>query len=136
MAKIETTGLDELIEQLKAIGANVDEACISAAEAGATVALEALKRSAPVRTGALRDHIKIAKKGYDAIDGYYCDVYPVGVRPGGGTTAARRYASIGFVLEYGRSNMPARPWMGPTMDREDKRIHEAMERELMARLGL
>jgi HK97 gp10 family phage protein len=136
MASFNFTGLDELISQLSAVSDNIDDACMAASEAGAAVALEAIKESVPVRTGALRDHIKIADKGYSATDGYWCDIYPTGMKPGNGNPDARRYATVGFVLEYGRSNMRARPWMRPAVEREEERIHEAMERELMARLGL
>lgn len=136
MAQFEITGLEGLIARLQAIGQGADEAMSAAVEAGAEYMVGKLKEAVPVRTGALRDHIKISKRGHDATEGYWAEIMPVGSRPGGGKPNSRRYATIGYVLEHGRSNMRARPWMAPTMERERARTLEIMEAELKRRMGL
>jgi len=35
------------------------------------------------------------------------------------------------VLEYGRSNMPAQPWMDPAIESAGESILDALENELM-----
>lgn len=139
MADINITGLEELIAQLESMGAGVDEACRAAARAGAELAVEALRAAVPVstvHTQHLRDHICITSEAHDAINGHYCIVDGKGTRPGGGSASGRNYSSVGYFLEYGRSNMAARPWLRPTLDREQPRIQEAMAEVLRARLGI
>lgn len=82
---------------------------------------KAMQESVPVRTGQLSKAIRIGKTVQTVEDGIFCEVYPDGVRDDG-----QRNAEVGFVLEYGRSNMPARPWMRPAVERESEAIAAAV----------
>ena len=57
------------------------------------------------------------------------DVYPQGMKKQSGKS--QRFETIGFVLEYGRSNMPAQPWMDPAIESAGESILDALENELM-----
>lgn len=138
MANLNITGMDEMIAKIGMMGSSVDAACCEAVHAGAEVALECMRAEIPVsnvHTEHLRDHIKIVREGHDPIDGYYCDIYPDGVRPGGGKAGGRRYATIGFVLEYGHSGVPPKPWMRTGIEKGRQRISAAMQGVLMEKLG-
>ena len=121
MAAMDTRGLDALMKSLDLEAQRIDELSAKAVEAGAKVLKAAQEATAPVRTGGLAGHIKIGKPQHDAGNGYYRDVYPDGKNPRG-----ERYATIGFVLEYGRSNMPARPWMRVAGETSEQAVVEAM----------
>ena len=82
---------------------------------------ERLAAAAPVDTGALAASIKAGSVDYNAADGYHCEVMPVGENHG------ENLAKIGNILEYGRSNMPARPWFNPTVDQATGEVTQAMQ---------
>lgn len=133
MAKIGFDGLSALSEALERETERIARNGEAAVTAGATVAQSRMKESAPVRSeavksghkGHLRDHIKVGKANYTRADGWHVDVYPDGKRDDG-----QRYAAVGYILEYGRSNAPAHPWMVPTMEQHGAEINEAMRKEL------
>lgn len=133
MAKLKVTGIDELAKQLNNEMRRLERNGESAVLAGAAIAREAMQKSAPIRAeaansghkGHLKDHIKIGKVSRAFGGEFSVDVYPDGKRDDG-----QRYAEVGFVLEYGRSNMPARPWMRPTMELKNEDIINAMREEL------
>lgn len=126
MASINFSGLDKLMEALEAEAERLDRNGDAAVMAGAKVAVQAMERTVPVRTGGLQEHIKAKKLPYSTADGHRADVYPTGKDPRG-----ERYETIGFVLEHGRSDMPAQPWMRTAMESESEAIAEAMANELM-----
>lgn len=126
MAAFEVGDIDALIQQMQLESERVERNAQAAVQAGAEVLREALEASAPVRTGGLAGSIKVGKIGRDSVNGVHADVYPDGTDPHG-----ERYATIGSVLEYGRSNMPARPWLRPTAESAGAAVTEAMRAELM-----
>lgn len=139
MAKLEFDPgeMDGIVARISALGAGADDIMREAVHAGAEVAVELMREAVPMSTKHrehLRDHIAIGREGYDATGGYFCEVYPDGTRPGGGKASGRRYATIGYVLEYGRSNMAARPWMRPALAKGEGKIREAMEAVLKAHM--
>ena len=119
MAIFNVTGLDEAIKQLDLAADALKERAPEAAVAGGKVA--AFQRSAPVRTGQLAASMTVDGPHHTVADGYYCDVYPSGKRADG-----ERNATVGYVLEYGRSNMPAQPWMRPAMEESADEISSAI----------
>lgn len=129
MANFSIQGVDELIEAMSLEARRVERNGSAAVEAGAQVALEAMKQTVPVRTGGLKDHIKIDGPHHSAIDGYHCDVYPTGTKKNG--KKRERYETVGYVLEYGRSNMAARPWMRPAVENNSDAIGAAIADTLM-----
>lgn len=103
----------------------IDRRGSAAVTAGAAIVKDTLQAAAPRRTGGLSESIKAKAAQYDTINGHYADVYPDGKDEHG-----QRYATIGSVLEYGRSNMPARPWIRPTVDAAGDKVSAAMAAEL------
>jgi len=65
--------------------------------------------------------------------GIHTDVFPQGNQPHGYPRKGKRgnvsNAQVGFVLEYGRSNMPARPWIGAANAKAAGKANEAMAKE-------
>ena len=90
----------------------------------------AASAAAPVRTGALAASIKAGAVKYSAADGYYCEVAPTGTNAEG-----ENLAKIGNILEYGRSNMPARPWFVPTVDSAVEEVNSAIRDAFQAAQG-
>lgn len=125
MARFDAGGIDRLRQALEKEGERVQRNGAAAVQAGARVLKEAMQQTVPVRTGELQKHIKAGQTKYSPGDGYYADV-----APSGKTREGERYATIGFVLEYGRSNMPAQPWMRPAVERSGKAVAAAMKAEL------
>lgn len=126
MAAWEVTGLDQLIEQMKLEETRIERNGPAAVAAGAEVLRQQLEAAAPVRTGGLAGSIRVGQVQKNSIDGIHADVYPDGKDPHG-----ERYATIGSVLEYGRSNMPARPWLRPTAESAGAAVQAAVAAELM-----
>lgn len=121
MATFNVAGIDEAIQQLNLQAETIQRLGPAAAMAGGAAAAEALAATAPVRSGQLAGSMKVDGPHRSVGDGYYCDVYPDGTREDG-----ERNATVGFVLEYGRSNMAARPWMRPAIDGSAEAITAAM----------
>lgn len=115
MAKFNTVGLEDVERKFLQMGEAATKAVPLMLEAGAEVVVKAQQTEAQKLNisgrsrGALVKSIKADKtKGTGATR--YKEVYPHGVDRSH-TKKGVRNAEKGFVLEYGRSNMPARPWM-------------------------
>ncbi len=126
MASFNIQGIDEIIEAMQLEGQRIERNGPDAAMAGAKAAIAAMEQTVPVRTGGLKGHIKAKGPLYDSIDGHYADVYPTGKDKYG-----ERYETIGYVQEYGRSNMPAQPWMRPAVESNSEAIGAAVAEALM-----
>lgn len=126
MASFNIQGIDEMLEAMQLEADRVQRNGPAAAQAGAKVAIQAMEGTVPVRTGGLKGHIKSKGPYYDTVDGHYCDVFPTGKDKRG-----ERYETIGFVQEYGRSDMPAQPWMRPAVEANADAIGKAMADVLM-----
>ena len=129
MASFNYTGVDEAIRELKRMGADISKKAPAAAVAGGKAAIAEMQKRAPVRTGGLKGHIGMKGPFHTTADGYYVDVFPTGKKKNGKKT--ERYETVGYVLEYGRSNMEARPWMRPAMEEGEDAIASAMADVLM-----
>ena len=126
MASFNVTGIDELIQGMSLEAERVDRNGPAAAMAGAKVAINAMEGTVPVRTGGLKGHIKAKGPYYNSVDGHHADVVPTGKDKYG-----ERYETIGAVQEYGRSNMPAQPWMRPAVETHGDAIGGAVADTLM-----
>lgn len=111
MGAFATGGIAAEMAKFEKLARGSEVSCKKAVKAGGQLLAEKLSASAPVRTGALATSIKAGAVKFDAVDGYYCEVTPTGTNAEG-----ENLAKIGNILEYGRSNMPARPWFAPTVD--------------------
>ncbi|MBR4081349.1 MAG: hypothetical protein IKK21_06155 [Clostridia bacterium] len=126
MASFNVTGIDELIQGMSLEAERIDRNGPAAAMAGAKVAINAMEGTVPVRTGGLKGHIKAKGPYYNSVDGHHADVFPTGKDKYG-----ERYETIGAVQEYGRSNMPAQPWMRPAVETHGDAIGGAVADTLM-----
>lgn len=119
VAKFEAKGLDEYIEKLRNLGANVEGSCKRAVYPAAGVVIEAIKANTPVDTGGLRDSMALRtfvnENGYIytqvAFDGYDERGHPNPVK-------AR-------VLESGSSTRQKHPFIRPAVNQVRARA-EAM----------
>lgn len=110
MAKFTVTGLDDVMEAMLRQEAIVEEAVPEMLKAGGEVLKRAFQTETKKfnttgrATGALTASIKVsAVKERDG--GKFVEVAPTGKDRHG-----VRNAEKGLALNYGRSNMPARPW--------------------------
>lgn len=143
----EVKGMEATIAKFQRAAMASEAAVKRAVEAGGKVVAEKLQGSAPVDTGALRDSIEPEAVKYNAADGYYCKVLPVGNHPKTGEPLTK----IGNILEYGRSasakrrkynkpkgrtsDMDARGWFHPTVAASEGEALAAMQKELDKQMG-
>lgn len=119
MAKITFEGLDQYIAQLNKLGADTPGMIKQATYPAAGLVADEIKRSTPVKTGALRDSLSLVP--YREDKGYvYTTITFAGTDKRGvaNTLKAR-------VLEHGSSKRQAHPFIRPAVNRV-KRQAEAM----------
>ena len=110
MAKFTVTGLDGVMEAMLRQDAIVEEAVPEMLKAGGEVIKRAFQtetkklNSTGRATGALTASIKVSAVK-ERNGGKFVEIAPTGKDRHG-----VRNAEKGFVLNFGRSNMPARPW--------------------------
>ena len=114
MGEFTTVGLEEVIEAFSRREQATVEAVPKMLKAGADVLIEAQKAMGIEETAGFINSIKAtAIKGNDTER--YVEVYPQGRAKHGndrkGDSSNVRYATIGFVAEYGTSSQAARPYM-------------------------
>ena len=144
MASFNTTGLDEVMLMIERHGERAEKAVEPMLKAGAAVLakaqeIEAKRVSKTARsTGTLAasigaTQVKISPKTM----GKSVDVFPQGYHPHGHPRKHERgpvsSAQVGFVLEYGRSNMRAQPWMRKANKKASKDVLAAMLKEWEAK---
>lgn len=129
MARFEVNGIEGLQDRLLRREAAATKAIPAMLKAGGAVLVKA--QQAEIRstfksdrtTGDLANSIKqtsVKKKG----DTQYVEVYPQGTNRRGESNA-----TVGFVHQYGRSNMPARPWFTSSNEKAAPEVQEAMRQE-------
>lgn len=122
MATFNAVGVEEAIQQMNLEAERVHRLAPQAAQVGAEVAAKAIQRNAPRgETGKLSGSIVCKGPHTNVADGVYYDIHPDGIRDDG-----ERNATVGYVHEFGRSNMPARPWMRTAVDASEGAITDAM----------
>lgn len=123
MATFDTKGFDELIKQFGLEEERVKRQAPKAVMAAGKVVFDETQRTAPRQEGGgeLAASIRLEGPFHNLLNGYYCDVYPDGTRKSG-----ERNATVGFVLEYGRSDMEPRPWMRTALERVQDEAQNAM----------
>ncbi|MDO4837855.1 MAG: HK97 gp10 family phage protein [Clostridia bacterium] len=130
MGAFATGGIAAEMEKFEKLARGSEESCRKAVKAGGKLLAEKLSDAAPIRTGGLAASIKAGAVKYSAADGYYCEVAPTGTNADG-----ENYAKIGNILEYGRSNMPARPWFAPTVDNAADEVNSTIRDVFQAAQG-
>ena len=126
MAKFTVTGLDDVQEAMLRQDAIVEEAVPEMLKAGGEVIKRAFQtetkklNSTGRATGALTASIKVSAVK-ERNGGKFVEIAPTGKDRHG-----VRNAEKGFVLNYGRSNMPARPWFTRSHQKATPEVQAAM----------
>ncbi len=132
MGEFNTVGLEDVIEAFSRREQATVEAVPKMLKAGADVLVEAQKAEAQAmglnETGGFINSIKAtAVKGDDTEK--YIEVYPQGRAKHGndrkGDKSNVRYATIGFIAEYGTSSKQARPYMTAANEKAHEKVTEA-----------
>ena len=118
MGEFNTVGLEKVMDAFSKREQATVEAVPKMLKVGADVLIEAQKAEAQAMglndTGGFINSIKSTAVKGDATE-KYVDVYPQGKAKHGndrkGDKSNVRYATIGFIAEYGTSNKAARPYM-------------------------
>lgn len=136
MAEFNTVGLEDVIEAFSRREQATVTAVPKMLKAGADVLVEAQKAEAEAMglndTGGFVKSIKAtAVKGGDTEK--HIEVYPQGRAKHGndrkGDKSSVRYATIGFIAEYGTSSQQARPYMTVANEKAHEKVVEA-QREI------
>ena len=131
MAELNTEGLEELSAAFMRHEAQADQAVEEMVKATADIYVEEQKAAAASygirKTGGFINSIQAGNVGKEDT-AVYIDVYPQGradhgadygggysnkgnKRKGKAQGGKVRYATIGYIYEYGTSTLPARPWL-------------------------
>jgi len=136
MGEFTTVGLEDVIEAFSRREQATVEAVPKMLKAGADVLIEAQKAEAKAmgieETAGFINSIKAtAIKGNDTEK--YVEVYPQGRAKHGndrkGDKSNVRYATIGFVAEYGTSSQQARPYMTAANSKAHEKVVAAQLEE-------
>ena len=108
MANFDTSGLDDLINEMQRLGQNEGPVVDEMLDAGAAIIRDRWKDSAKehghIDTGAMVDSVDFTVKG--KARALYRDIYPQGKDSKG-----VRNAEKAFILHYGKHNMPGSYWV-------------------------
>lgn len=140
MAEFNTVGMEDVIQAFERREQATVQAVPEMLKAGAEVLVQAQKAEAAAmglnETGGFINSIKatpVKKNGAET----YIEVYPQGRAPHGndrkGDKSNVRYATIGFVAEYGTSSQAARPYQTAANEKAAEKVGEA-EREVWERM--
>ena len=139
MARFRTDGIDDIIEQMKALGELsgevADEMLLRAAEEVKKAWREAAKRHKLKLTGQLIDSIGYPRRPKTVGDVRTIDIYPQGKSTytigSDGKRVDRkkpvRNAEVAFVLHYGTSKKPATFWVDTADELAAVPVQEVME---------
>lgn len=119
--KFELNGLDELMNELENTQNNAKRSKDEALKSGAEIIQKGAQDSVQVRTGILKEHIKVSDVENEQIEVYVDN---------------QGRAFYGFFVEFGTSKMRAIPFMGPAFMRNRLRVERAMADSLRQSLGL
>jgi hypothetical protein len=127
MARFTAADLSSVERQILKRGDSVKGTVSLMLEAGAAVQKEHNKLTISAmfdaHDGGLRDSFIVGNLKTTASSSYI-EVYPKGTNK-----YKQRYALIGAVLNYGRANMPPRPWFEESMNAAEPEVREAMLEE-------
>lgn len=127
MAKFNVVGFDEVEKQFLRQSEIATKAVPKMLEAGADVLVESQKQEidklfgiSKRSKGELKRSIKKSKTNITSV-GATIEVAPTGKDKNG-----TRNAEKGFVLNFGRSNMPAQPWMDCANAKSEDKVQAEM----------
>lgn len=129
MARFEVNGIEGFEDKILKREAAATAAVPAMLKAGAAVLVEAQQTeirstfTSDRATGDLANSIKatsVKKSG---------ETQKVEVYPHGKNRRGQPNATVGFVHQYGRSNMPARPWLTSANEKAAGEVQKAMRQE-------
>jgi HK97 gp10 family phage protein len=130
-------GLEEYLEKVVKAGQNIDTAAGRAVEAGAQVVFDNMLDRVPVDTGNLKAHLQATGKTELQHDGNLqfieIGLLDLGAAKAGYAKPGKRSKRktypreflYGVVLEYGKSNMAAQPYIRPAFDNNRSKVRNA-----------
>jgi HK97 gp10 family phage protein len=128
VARFETTGLDELIKAMGALGELEGEIADEMLLAGAEVVKQEWKNAAEQAghrdTGAMISSINYSKKVKEVKDVKTVDIYPQGKDKKG-----VRNAEKAFILHYGTSKVPGSRFVDVADARSEKAVETVMTKK-------
>jgi HK97 gp10 family phage protein len=113
-------GMQELLRQLEQVGSEAERVKKDALLAGAEVVQQAASERAPRDTGKLAENIVISDIKEDGT----VDIGP------------DRDRFYGLFLEFGTSNMAARPFLQPAFEENKEQVQQKMADVIRRELGL
>lgn len=122
--EFEFEGIDELVQQIEAMGQNAEGAKNEALDKSAEFLQEEVRTIAPIRAvggGNLRAHIERSEVKDGEIEVYVDN---------------QGKAYYGHMLEFGTSKMSAQPFMFPAFQRSTFGINKILADTLRLKLGL
>lgn len=133
MGEFTTVGLEEVAEKFLRMDEAATKAVPLMLEAGAAVIVKAQQEEAAAmgikETAGFIQAIKATPVKGDAVE-RYVEVYPQGKAKHGndrkGDKGNVRYATIGFIAQYGTSKIPARPYMTAANEKAHEQVNSAM----------
>ena len=133
MGDFTTVGLEEVAERFLHMEEKATRAVPLMLEAGAEVIVKAQQAEAEAmgikETAGFIKSIKATPVKGDAAE-RYVEIYPQGKAKHGndrkGDKSNVRYATIGFVAEYGTPRIPARPYMTAANEKAHEKANNAM----------
>lgn len=133
MGEFTTVGLEEVTQKFLRMEEAATKAVPLMLEAGANVLIKAQQDEAAAMgiketTGFIQSIKATPVKGDDTER--YVEVYPQGKAKHGndrkGDKSNVRYATIGFIAQYGTSKIPARPYMTAANEKAHQQTTDAM----------
>jgi hypothetical protein len=143
MADFTVAGFDEVEAMLLRRSEDVENFAPDMLEAGAKILANAQRQELQrisrgdrsIGTLAASIGTGTPKKSKSGLK-YYVDVYPQGNQPHGTPSGGGKKkrgmvsnAQVGFTIENGSSEMPARPWMSVAAAKSENAVHEAMRKK-------
>ena len=133
MGEFTTVGLEEVTQKFLRMEEAATKAVPLMLEAGANVLIKAQQDEAAAmgikETAGFIQSIKATKVKGDDVE-RYVEVYPQGKAKHGndrkGDKSNVRYATIGFIAQYGTSKIPARPYMTAANEKAHQQTTDAM----------
>ena len=126
MARFDTGGLDDLINEMQRMGQDTGEVAEEMVNAAVEEIREAWRKSAQEHghhdTGAMIESIGIGPGPVRAGGILYRDVYPQGTDSKG-----VRNAEKAFILNYGKHNMPASHWVDDADEKSGAPVQAACQ---------
>jgi hypothetical protein len=124
MASFDTSGLDDLINEMQRLGQEEGPVVDEMLDAGAAIIRDHWKETATkhgyIDTGAMVDSVDFPVKGN--VRALYRDIYPQGKDAKG-----VRNAQKAFILHYGKHNMPGSYWVDEAETKAGPEVTEACQ---------